>query len=197
MGGLGSGRQPWTQAPPMVSEHLRLDARRLAREGGLAPARTFTWYWPCGASVRVMLEGAGELADQVVLAYTMGDRGEVAERVSLERTASRVGTWRAWFKCPGCDKRAALLYLRRGRFRCRRCHGLTYRTQRETERDRLIRKARRIRVRLGGSGSLADPFPRRPKGMHRATYRRLARECLMAEAAWWAPVGKWIGSLRK
>ena len=31
-------------------------------------------------------------------------------------------------------------------------------------------RAQRIRMKLGGSGSLGDPFPPRPKGMHKRTY---------------------------
>jgi hypothetical protein len=32
--------------------------------------------------------------------------------------------------------------------------------------DRALRNAQAIRVKLGGSGSMADFFPPKPKGMH-------------------------------
>ena len=36
-------------------------------------------------------------------------------------------------------------------------------------------------MKLGGSGSLADPFPARPKGMHRARYLRMYRKAMARE----------------
>ena len=44
-----------------------------------------------------------------------------------------------------------------------------------------MRKAQKIRRRLGGSPTLGDPFPDKPKGMHWNTYRRLLREIEEAE----------------
>jgi len=40
-------------------------------------------------------------------------------------------------------------------------------------RDRAITRATRLRRRLGGDGSLLEPFPGRPKGMKRKTWSRL------------------------
>ena len=37
-------------------------------------------------------------------------------------------------------------------------------------------RASAIRTRLGGTGSLTDPFPRKPKGMWAKTYAKLACE---------------------
>ena|SRR5215472_6811256 len=59
-------------------------------------------------------------------------------------------------------------------------HGLAYDSQHEQPYDRALCRAQNIREGLGGSGSLAEPFPMKPKGMHWQTYSRLY---LKAEAA--------------
>ena len=41
-----------------------------------------------------------------------------------------------------------------------------------------MERARKIQMRLGGSASLFDPFPQKPKGKWRKTYRRLLNEYL-------------------
>jgi hypothetical protein len=48
---------------------------------------------------------------------------------------------------------------------------------------RALRKAEKIRAHLGASPNLSDPFPDRPKGMHRCTYQRLMRQAEEAEGA--------------
>ena len=51
-------------------------------------------------------------------------------------------------------------------FACRHCHQLAYECQREPPHYRALNRAQAIREKLGGSGSMADPFPSKPKGMH-------------------------------
>ena len=84
------------------------------------------------------------------------------------------GHW-LWFECD-CGYRCAKLYVTRagGRFACRRCHGLRYRTQRLSLPDRWEARASKIWRRLGISRS--DDHPRRPRWMRRATYARLVDE---------------------
>ena len=58
-------------------------------------------------------------------------------------------------------------------FLCRKCGELSYESQNVSIHYRALRKAQKIRVRLGGSANMTEPFPSRPRYMHRRTYQRL------------------------
>jgi hypothetical protein len=79
-----------------------------------------------------------------------------------------------------CGRRAAKPYYRDGLFLCRLCQDLYYASQGRVLRAAPLRKTQGIRWRLGGSLDIRDPFPPRPKGMHRATHARLHDEYLAA-----------------
>jgi hypothetical protein len=49
-----------------------------------------------------------------------------------------------------------------------------------------------IRIQLGGSGILADPFPAKPKGMHRRTYQRLFGKSMALEQAFLGGIAGWL-----
>jgi hypothetical protein len=94
------------------------------------------------------------------------------------------GGTRWWFRCR-CGRRTAKLYRPRGReeFACRECHQLAYTSQRESEPDRLRRRATKIRQRLGERTVFGFPWPgaidgepTKPKGMRWETYHRLRSE---------------------
>jgi hypothetical protein len=91
------------------------------------------------------------------------------------------GVPRPWWECPACGGRVRILY-NRGGWRCRRCEGLAYPCQLQDAGQRALNRARKIRARLGASGShyIAEVPPRPPR-MHRTTYERLVRELLEAE----------------
>ena len=60
------------------------------------------------------------------------------------------------------------------RFACRICHRLRYRTQRERDPDRLLRKARKL-WRRAGSTDGTEPY-QKPKWMRWDTFSRLVLE---------------------
>ncbi len=113
----------------------------------------------------------------------MIEHGKGRTRVDLVYTDQHLGGRRRWFVCPDCGRRCLLLYQRVERLACRACHDLAYASECESREDRLRRRARAIRCRLGGSANLLDPFPDKPKGMHRSTYARWCRKGLDAEHA--------------
>jgi hypothetical protein len=94
---------------------------------------------------------------------------------------------RPYFICPGvvngitCGRRVAKLYYRHRYFLCRHCYGLAYASQREGHWERALRRANKLRQRLGGEPGGASPFPKRPKGMWRRIYQQLCEQASEAE----------------
>ncbi|MDK9556657.1 hypothetical protein QQF73_03395 [Marinobacter sp. M216] len=55
-------------------------------------------------------------------------------------------------------------------FRCRKCLNLSYRSQKETDSERAIRRAEKVRERLGWRAGILCPNGGKPKGMHHRTF---------------------------
>jgi len=117
---------------------------------------------------------------RVVLTYKhrYGGKGWTNETypVYLDRTPCNLGGERPWFLCPakGCQRRAAILYGA-GIFACRRCYQLVYQSQRETSDDRILRRAHKIREKLGWKRGILNPNGPKPKEMHWDTYVKLVQ----------------------
>jgi len=56
--------------------------------------------------------------------------GETCTEVRLAVQPCHYGGVRPWFLCPSCGKQRLVLVLREGVAKCRRCHGMTYRSTR-------------------------------------------------------------------
>lgn len=120
---------------------------------------------------------------------------DVRELIPFTYTSQKLGGRRLWFECKSCRRRCAVLYGG-SRYRCRKCWGLAYQSQREEVQDRLIRRARKLRRRYGGSECLDEPFPDKPKGRHWAPYERAMREADALElAADRLMLRRWAGML--
>jgi hypothetical protein len=174
-----------SNAKDLVGDRQFIDIREWHRAKLLEPSpgkdKEFTLHWEGGEWVRsVSVEVKPE---QVVLSYQdrlPGDKPEwreTREWVDLSFSSCNYGgRRRPWFICPmpDCRRRVAVLYLDEGSyFVCRGCASLTYQCRRLDRRNRALLHSGKIRERLGGSSSVTDPFPNRPKGMRRVTYNRL------------------------
>ena len=177
MGGLGSGQRSTRKS---TTDDLRkIDIRWLVRKGVLQKSGSSTLTWSrngvAHGSISLYYDHSGITFD-----YRHKPFGAEWQKknytVSIARTACHLGGERIWFLCParGCERRAAILYGGEV-FACRRCHNLGYESQIDPPHYRALSRAQGIRVRLGGSGSMGDPFPAKPKGMHWKTYRAFQR----------------------
>ena len=80
-----------------------------------------------------------------------------------------------------CDRRVAKLYGPGRYFLCRHCYRLAHSSQSEDAQRRSMRRATKIRQRLGGNAGTASPLPPKPKGMWQRTYERLREQAFDAE----------------
>ena len=148
-----------------------------------------TCQWTDGNEV-VLLNLRAE-AERVRLSYTVrvgdGGREDVVDTISIVYLRCRFGGSRAYFICPGpgggtnCGRRITKLHLSDRYFLCRRCNQLAYGSQYEQEWERALRRANKLRQRLGMGVGLDEPFPDKPKGMWARTYSCLLDEILEAE----------------
>ena len=173
---LGSGNWYRFDKKATIDECHSLDVRDLYRDGLLKPSSSFSTRWLRGDRQTGSISGFVH-QDRLVLSYRhrsgLGSEWEdIKEPVSLEWTPCNFGGERPWFVCPGagCGRRVAILYGPGKYFLCRHCYDLRYESQREDKKDRALRRAQKIRQRLGGSANMLEPFPNKPKGMHHDTY---------------------------
>ena len=189
MGGFGSGRRSGF-GRDTVESCRSLDVNRLHREGCLTPGRRGVCQWTRDGEKVVSIILRAE-DDRLRLCYRArigdGKWEDVEETVRIVRVPCRFGGARPYFICAGvvngvaCGRRVVKLYGADRYFLCRHCYGLAYASQSEGEWDRAVRRACKIRMRLGGEPVMAAPFPERPKGMWRWTYERLREEAIDAE----------------
>jgi hypothetical protein len=177
---------------PTCESCTSIDARKWNRQGLLRAGQAFSRSWnrsgvPCG-SMFVCTE-----ADAVVLMSRWRSPGDsewklVEQRVPIVWTICHLGGRRPWFRCTAfsngryCGRRVAILYGAGEVFACRRCYGLAYASQQESPRFRKISRSRKIRMRLGGGPNILEPFPEKPRRMHRQTYLRLRARGEAADA---------------
>jgi hypothetical protein len=156
----------------------------------LIPGTTFLCHWLTDNEGTASLKVRVESEEQVRLIYRVrvpGKRWQQLERtVSIVWDSCRYGGRRPWLICPNCGHSMAVLYLGGSSplFLCRRCAGLKYLSQCGGPRLSLMRKAEKIRRQLGGSGSLDEPFPYKPRYMPWKKYLRAREIGVQTEKEW-------------
>jgi hypothetical protein len=189
MGGFGSGR-PSGSGRDTVEACRAIDVNRLQKTGCLSAGWSGGWQWTRDGEKVAWINLRAE-ADRLHLAYRVriagGEWQDVEEAVRIVRVPCRLGGARSYFICPGvvnglaCGRRIAKLHGPGRYFLCRHCYRLAHTSQSEREWDRALRRANKIRQRLGGDPGMAAPFPKKPKGMWRRTYERLREQAFEEE----------------
>lgn len=234
MGGSGSGRQA-QRSRTTTTDMWRLNVRALivsargqALEGD-APGDMLAWGWrhaerppsQAAASTLALFERPGnnvstpppetllvwaraDLAAQTLeLAYEA--RGaEMRQELAFEAEPCHFGGSRLWARC-ACDRRAAVMYG--PPFACVRCHELLYPTERMSEADRMLSRARKLRLREAGGEGLEFmqlltfgapiPLPNKPRRAWHSRFDRVEEQCQRFEqravalhSARWARFGR-------
>ncbi len=177
MGGYGSGFRGIRKLT--TSECLCLNIAQLSK-GYLQPESTLSVKWEGGASIDI------EVHDTYLqLQYALKGQEHIYP-VRLNRMACNYGGYRTWFICPCCGKRALKLYLKAGKFLCRKCHNLNYKSSQKNHDEiarvdyKLTTKAYKLGIKgLCTYELLAElPFIQKPKGMHWRTYEQIQGELL-------------------
>jgi hypothetical protein len=181
-----------------------LDASHWMRAGilreGVTHAGVFQWLAESEgtrivrSSIRYQVDATGQAAT-LRLIYTSSKTGEPLNYpIHLQTTRPHRGGLRWWFTCPlvlhgePCGRRVQKLYLPPGGqyFGCRHCYHLGYDSRNKGTKFRARKKTQKIRMRLGGTGSLYDSFPDKPPRMWWRTYRKLQLQAERAESQYWA-----------
>jgi hypothetical protein len=179
-----------------------IDVRRWHREGFLKESRPEWWVEP---SIDISVCSESDAVVRFFRGRSPGAREceSIRQRVPITWTPCHLGGQRPWFRCCGCiggqycRRRVAKLYRAGDFFACRRCHGLAYASQSQPMRHRVIAKAQKIRMRLGGSRSGLGKFPEKPKGMHWRTFERLRRSHDEAQARSMTDTSQYLDRLRR
>lgn len=187
MGGSGSGSYyRWDSKETTESQH-RIDIRWLKAQGYLRTGYFGTIFWSFREEKTGSI-GYHVESDCIVLKYRRreggGDWESIEQRINFDWTPCNYGGHRTWFLCSKCNRRVAVIYGAGKYFLCRHCCNLTYSSQQEGHADRMMRKARKIRKRLGSTAP-HESWVSKPKDMHYKTYYKLLEQADAYESLGW------------
>ena len=165
-----------------TDQYKKIDVRYMQRESLLNSGQANSLRWTSQRTGEIVGRIDYEVkAEGVCFSYRVRSNPSEAWRpysylVPVIYTPCNYGGTRAWFNCPHCLKRVAVLYLDE-QIACRTCHKLNYTSQQQTkgtwqERDRM----NKVREKLGWPLVQDVLFRIKPKGMHYTTFERLCQE---------------------
>jgi hypothetical protein len=172
MGGPGSGRMRLGATNFVEDVELALPAGVL----DLTRGATYALFWrPLDAGVTVTVDST-----MITLTACVGGE-DFCQAIAHEQVAAGAVRSRSMLRCPDCMSRRLKLFWSAPGFRCRRCAGLRYRSQYETELEATSRRYELAMTVLGAStGELS---PARPRRMHRSTYHLRLQDLRRAHKA--------------
>jgi hypothetical protein len=115
---------------------------------------------------------------------------QMLEIVRQERIHGQEGYW----ICKRCGALRWHLYWHQGELACRVCHKLRYRSK---SLPRAVRRAAKLRRKLGAAPGLLSPVPPKPKYWSRAYYARLAGELAATESVIAEMLGATVRALER
>jgi hypothetical protein len=167
-----------------VEDRRSIPIRRLHKAGGLTPGWHGAWLWLDDNGQVAFLEFAGGRDHVLVRHWSILEDSRLK---SVDRLLGILwrpcpfGGERPFFLCPACKRPRLRLYDMLSFFMCRVCARLFHASRSENPQTRALRRAYKLRMRLGGAPDAVEPIPPRPKGMHWHTYERLTDEIMDRE----------------
>lgn len=178
MGGYGSGRHGNKQK---AEDCRSLDIYKMKRLGCCEPGKQGNWIWSCNgdevARIGYHCTGVELVLDYRVRLYG-GEWEAIKQYVPLVQADCNFGGQRTYGRCPGvlsdrhCGRRVGKLFSAGRYFLCRHCYSIAYGSQSEPRYDRMLRRANKLRIALGGEPGAANWIAQKPKGMWQRTYQR-------------------------
>ncbi|NQW93788.1 MAG: hypothetical protein HQ446_07105 [Polaromonas sp.] len=110
-----------------AEQTLKVDMRIWRKLGYLVNGQSFAWQWSRGEEVTASI-GVSVCNGSIRLGYTVQGQ-DASQTIRTTTTPCRYGGARTWFECPVCFGRAAVLFMRAGRFACRQCQKISYTSQ--------------------------------------------------------------------
>lgn len=97
-----------------AEQTLKVDIRNWRKLGYLVNGQSFAWQWSRGGEVTTNI-GVSVRNDFIRLGYAVQGT-DASQTIRTTATPCRYGGARTWFECPVCCGRAAVLFMRAGRF---------------------------------------------------------------------------------